>query len=121
MGSAARAVFWFPPFEDIALIPASLPGSVVKYGQKFGAVMRETLCRVCEFFQDDNGHYSMTRLLCFLSFWPASWVVVVNPGEASLGWYLGAYVLGYAGGKAVDVAALKVRGRKVRGEDDSDS
>lgn len=62
-----------------------------------------------EFFQDEEGHNSMTRLLCFLSFWPASWVVVQNPGEASLGWYLGAYVLGYAGGKAVDVASLKVR------------
>lgn len=51
----------------------------------------------------------MSRLLCFMSFWPASWVVISHGGEGTLGWYLGAYVLGYAGGKAVDVAAMKVK------------
>lgn len=62
-----------------------------------------------EFFEDDNRHYSMSRLLCFMSFWPASWVVVSHGGEGTLGWYLGAYVLGYAGGKAVDVAAMRAK------------
>lgn len=71
-----------------------------------------------EFFQDERGGNSMTRLLCFLSFWPASWVVVMHPDEASLGWYLGAYVLGYAGGKAVEVAGLRVTRGKGQEVDD---
>ncbi len=71
-----------------------------------------------EFFEDDGGHYSMTRLLCFLSFFPASWVVIQHGGEGTLGWYLGAYVLGYTGGKAVDVAAMKAKKGK---HDESDS
>lgn len=44
----------------------------------------------------------MTRLLCFLSFFPASYVVCVKPDEGTLGWYLGAYVIGYVGGKFAD-------------------
>ncbi len=55
--------------------------------------------RLPQFFEDDVGRYSMTRLLCFLSFWPASYVIVVKGNEAMLGWYLSAYVLGYVGGK----------------------
>jgi len=45
----------------------------------------------------------MTRLLCFLSFIPASYVILKEPSEGMLGWYLGAYVLGYVGGKGADV------------------
>lgn len=56
-----------------------------------------------EFFEGENGQLSMTRLLCFLSFFPASYVVVVNTSESILGWYLGAYVLSYIGGKGADV------------------
>lgn len=74
------------------------------------------MARFQEFFQDESGHYSMTRLLCFLSFFPASLVVVQHGGEGTLGWYLGAYVLGYAGGKAVDVAAMKVKGGQNAGD-----
>lgn len=58
--------------------------------------------RSIEFFESDDARLSMTRLLCFLSFWPASWVIVVKGNEAMLGWYLSAYVLGYVGGKISD-------------------
>ena len=44
----------------------------------------------------------MTRLLCFLSIFPSSYVVVRTLDEGTLSWYLGAYVLGYVGGKATD-------------------
>lgn len=51
------------------------------------------------FFTGDGGGYSMSRLLCFLAFWPATFVLVrLNSAEA-LGWYLGAFVGGYVGGK----------------------
>lgn len=59
--------------------------------------------RWIEFFEGDNNRLSMTRLLCLLSFFPASYVVMVSQNEGTLGWYLGAYVLGYVGGKAADV------------------
>lgn len=60
-------------------------------------------CRSAEFFVGDNGAMSMTRLLCFLSFFPASFVVVNTSSADTLGWYLSAYVLGYVGGKVTDV------------------
>lgn len=60
-----------------------------------------------EFFEGEDRRLSMTRLLCFLSWFPASIVVIGTIGKSSiegvLGWYLGAYVLGYVGGKAADV------------------
>lgn len=58
--------------------------------------------KLAQFFEDDHGRLSMTRLMIFLSFWPASWVVIEDKGEATLGWYLSAYVLGYLGGKGAD-------------------
>lgn len=60
------------------------------------------MSRWIEFFESDEGRLSMTRLLCFLSFFPATWVVVTIPSESILGWYLSAYVLGYVGGKITD-------------------
>lgn len=60
-----------------------------------------------EFFEGDNTRLSMSRLLCFMSFFPASYVVVANGGEGALGWYLGAYVLGYVGGKVADVSTRR--------------
>jgi hypothetical protein len=55
--------------------------------------------KVLEFFADTDGRMSMSRLLCFLSFIPASVALVrINSAEA-LGWYVGAYVAGYVGGK----------------------
>lgn len=59
--------------------------------------------RLVEFFEGGSGRLSMTRLLCFLSFVPASWVLFNNPTEGMLGWYLGAFVMGYVGGKGADV------------------
>lgn len=59
--------------------------------------------RWIEFFEGDDARLSMTRLLCFGSFFPASWVIVTKGNEAMLGWYLSAYVLGYVGGKVTDV------------------
>lgn len=61
------------------------------------------LKRLIEFFENDNKRLSMTRLLCFLSFIPASYVLLKAPSEGMIGWYLGAYVLGYVGGKGADV------------------
>ena len=59
--------------------------------------------RSIEFFEGDNGRLSMTRLLCYVSIFPASYVVCMDLSAETLGWYLGAYVLGYVGGKAADV------------------
>lgn len=50
----------------------------------------------------------MTRLLCFISIFPASYVLLTNPSEAMLGLYLGAYVASYIGGKGADVASKMV-------------
>jgi len=48
----------------------------------------------------------MTRLLCFLAFWPSSYAMILAAGtdqaERVLPYYLGAFVLGYVGGKGVD-------------------
>ncbi len=63
--------------------------------------------RYIEYFEGDNGRLSMTRLLCFMSFFPATWVVVQDGSENTLGWYLGAYVLGYVGGKGFDAMTNK--------------
>lgn len=56
-----------------------------------------------QFFQDTDGRYSMTRLLMFLSFFPASYVVLYDQDEATLGWYLGAYAASYGMGKFADM------------------
>lgn len=58
--------------------------------------------RIIEFFQNDQGELSMTRLLMFLS-WPAATVVLfhIQTTEA-LGLYMATYVGGYTGGKFAD-------------------
>jgi hypothetical protein len=61
-----------------------------------------------QFFEDNKGELSMTRLLCFLSFWPASYVVIMDRSEQTLAWYLGTFALSYLGGKSADViSAIK--------------
>jgi hypothetical protein len=60
------------------------------------------MSRFVEFFEAENQRLSMTRLLCFLSFFPSSYVVIFHATEGILGWYIGGYVLGYVGGKAAD-------------------
>ncbi len=52
----------------------------------------------------------MTRLLCFMSFFPSSYVVLKDASESTLSWYLGAYVLGYVGGKGADAYRGKKNG-----------
>ena len=44
----------------------------------------------------------MSSLLCFLSFIPATVELWRINSDNALGWYLGAYVLGYVGGKGCD-------------------
>lgn len=59
--------------------------------------------RLMEFFESDDKRLSMTRLTVFLSFFPSSYVLISTKSETALGWYLGAYVLGYVGGKGADI------------------
>lgn len=66
--------------------------------------------RWIEFFEGgDDKQLSMMRLTVFMSFFPASWVVITNPSDASLGLYLGAYVGGLVGGKMVDVSMKRTK------------
>lgn len=58
--------------------------------------------RWVEFFEGDNNRLSMSRLLMFLSFFPAAYELFVLKNETALGYFLGAYVLGYVGGKCGD-------------------
>ncbi len=37
-----------------------------------------------------------------MSFFPATYVLMATKSVDALGWYLGAYVLGYVGGKTAD-------------------
>ncbi len=72
-----------------------------------------------QFFEGDNGRLSMTRLLCFLSFFPASYVVARTAESETLSWYLAAYAVSYLGGKTADAfskwcnAAGGINGRKI--------
>lgn len=59
--------------------------------------------RLHEFFEADHGQLSMTRLLCFMSIFPASYVVIVDKAEGTLAWYLGAYAMAYVGGKGMEL------------------
>lgn len=58
--------------------------------------------RLAQFFEDDAGRLSMSRLLCFSAFFPASYVVMRTLTDATLGWYLGAFTGAYGVGKAAD-------------------
>ena len=58
--------------------------------------------RWVEFFEGEGNRLSMTRLLCFLAFWPASYVFLHNPSEGMAWAYLGTFVGGYAAGKWAD-------------------
>lgn len=55
-----------------------------------------------EFFEDENGKLQMSRLLSFLSFFPGTGVLLSTPPEhieTVFGIYMGAFVLGYVGGR----------------------
>lgn len=61
------------------------------------------MIRLAEFFQDGDGRLSMTRLLSFLSFFPASSVLAVSHTDTALTIYLTAYVAQYGGSKWIDM------------------
>jgi hypothetical protein len=65
------------------------------------------MSRWIEFFEGDENRLSMSRLLCFLTIFPSSYVVIATLSDEALGWYLGAYVLGFVGGKAADTFKRK--------------
>jgi hypothetical protein len=55
-----------------------------------------------QFFYNDDNKPSMTRLLCFISIWPSSYLVISKGSTEIFGWYVTAYVLGYVGGKVAE-------------------
>lgn len=71
-------------------------------GRAFSTQAIIKLTRWIELFEGDNGRLSMTRLTVFLSFFPASIVLMRASTETIYGLYLGAYVIGYLGGKWAD-------------------
>ena len=58
--------------------------------------------RWVEFFEGDNNRLSMSRLLMFLSFPAAAYELFALNSDTTLAYFLGAYVLGYVGGKCGD-------------------
>lgn len=65
--------------------------------------------RWVEFFEGDNKSLSMPRLLCFLSFSPATLVLFWLHSETALGIYLSVYVIQYGLGKATDIFMPKAK------------
>ncbi len=72
--------------------------------------------RWIEFFEGEDSRLSMTRLTVFMAFFPASYVVIMTLSPDALGWYLGAFVLGYVGGKGADMMG---RGKNVKSDSES--
>lgn len=60
-----------------------------------------------EFFEGPLGRLSMSRLLCFLAFWPSSVVVLLDRSAETLGYFVGAFVIGYVGGKGADALSSR--------------
>lgn len=58
--------------------------------------------RWIEFFEGDGGRLSMTRLTCFMAFFPATYLLIIAGTENMLLYFLGAFVVGYVGGKGFD-------------------
>lgn len=71
-----------------------------------------------EFFEGDGGGLSMTRLLCFLSFFPAAWVTVGIGNENALAIFVGTYALSYLGKEGI--AAVKDIKSTVKGATNAD-
>lgn len=63
--------------------------------------------RWVEFFEGDNNRLSMSRLMMFLSFFPATYALLRLMSDTALGYFLGAYVLNYIGGKVGDAMKQK--------------
>lgn len=79
--------------------------------------------RWIELFEGNGRRLSMSRLLVFLAFWPASYAFMKNPSVEMAAVYLGAFVLNYIGGKSADVfmgvEKLEAVGGNVGGNDGS--
>ncbi len=60
-----------------------------------------------EFFRNNLGQKSMSRLLPFMAFIPSTIVLLWIHTEGALSSYLGAYVIGYLGGKCADAYSQK--------------
>ena len=62
-----------------------------------------------QFFQDDSNILSMSRLLMFAAYPPSTYILLVNAKSQYitelLGVYVGAFVLGYIGGKFAEKKA----------------
>lgn len=67
------------------------------------------LPRISEFFEGEDKRLSMTRLLAFMSFFPASFVLAISHTDTALGVYLGAYVAQLVGSKGADAYMQKVK------------
>ena len=60
-----------------------------------------------QFFEAEGGSLSMSRLLVFLAFFPATYVLIVKPGADTLGTFLGAFVTQYGLSKFGDAKVVK--------------
>ena len=58
--------------------------------------------RLPEFFEAEDGRLSMSRLLSFMSFFPASSVLAYSHSDTALGLFLTAYVANYGVSKWMD-------------------
>jgi len=65
------------------------------------------MSRWIEVFEGENNRLSMLRLTVFLSFWPASAVLLCIRNTESLAVYFSAYVGGIISGKGIDVLGRK--------------
>ena len=66
-----------------------------------------------EFFESEDGRFSMSRLLTFMAFWPAAYVVITDGTSDTLSWLLGAYVLQYGAGKMAEFIPSLKKGPQV--------
>jgi len=53
-------------------------------------------------FLGENDLMSMSRLLPFMAFFPASYVLVKTMNETIFGWYVSTFAAMYLGGKGID-------------------
>lgn len=65
--------------------------------------------RIQEFWEADNGRMSMARLLQFLSFPPATGILIYMHTTEALSMYLSAYVLNGIANKGIDKWGVKKR------------
>lgn len=64
-----------------------------------------------QLFEGEGSNLSMTRLLCFMSFFPATYMALTLMTENALTIYVGCYALAYLGGKVGDAIVNKSEGR----------